>query len=68
MKVAIDRIRNGERVETLVNHTVYYIVCKAQEQGQDSLSKCSFDDKTFERSLSNLFDIKSFTTKKDLCK
>ncbi len=54
VKVALDRVKAGERVETLVNHTIYYIVCKPQEKSQDSLAKCCFDDRAFERSQSNV--------------
>jgi hypothetical protein len=50
--VALDRIKAGEREETLVNHTIYYIVCKPKDKCQDSLAKCCFDDRAFERSHS----------------
>jgi DNA polymerase elongation subunit (family B) len=53
VKVALDRIKAGEREETLVNHTIYYIVCKPKEKTQDSLAKLCFDDRAFERSQSN---------------
>ena len=55
VKVAMDRIKNGEKEETLVNHTIYYLVCKAKLESQDSIAKRCFDEKTFERSISNFF-------------
>lgn len=55
VKVALDRVRNGEKEETLVNHTIYYLVCKPKLQSQDSLAKRCFDEKTYERSISKFY-------------
>ena len=51
----------------MVNHTIYYIVCKPLTQAQDSLAKCCFDDRTFERSQSKyLFMQNLMKLKRDL--
>jgi DNA polymerase elongation subunit (family B) len=57
VKVALDRIKAGEKEQTLVNHIIQYIVCKPKDKSQDSLAKCCFDDKAYERSISNSLSI-----------
>ena len=52
MKVALDRLKAGEKPEALINHAIYYVVCKAKSKEQDSLAKLSFDAKEYERSQS----------------
>ena len=65
VKVALDRLRAGEKPESLVNHTIYYVVCKPKDKQQDSLAKCSFDGKEYERSQSKFYLIQSYTNRAD---
>lgn len=65
MKVALDRIKAGEREETLVNHTIYYIVCKPKDKTQDSLAKLCFDDRAYERSQSKSNIMQNSTMSQD---
>lgn len=49
VKVAMDRINGGEKDESLVNHTIYYLICKPRDDNM-ALAKNAFDLKSFKRS------------------
>lgn len=60
VKVAIDRINAGEKDESLVGHTIYYLICKPRDDNM-ALAKNAFDMKTFKRSARKFNLIKNFS-------
>lgn len=54
VKVAKDRIDAGEKEESLVNHTIFYLICKPRNEGDHSLAKNAYDMKAYKNSQSTL--------------
>jgi DNA polymerase elongation subunit (family B) len=49
VKVANDRIKAGEKDDALVNHAIFYLICKPINE-ETSLAKNAYDLRTFQRS------------------
>lgn len=52
VKVALDLMKAGQRQESLVNHTIYYLICKEKEKEYRLLAEQAFDMKNYERTKS----------------
>ena len=65
VKVALDLIESGEKEESLVNHTIYYLICKGNDEN-DSLAKCAHSVRAYDRSKSTNINKSEFTPEKAL--